>query len=217
MNNVMIRVSALILISSIAWSSLIAWGAHTNANSSNALFQFHPPLMAFGFLVFMTSGLLSIINKKCKLLHSIFQIIASICVLTGVIVVMIAKTKNNEIHFQSAHAAIGLLAFIGVLYQCILGFLKYSGNTGRYRSHGLIGIATYTFGISALLIASSAYLCGNIVQSDKPGTYECADADLIGMQYSVTMLIPAVLVVVLYIRHVAQPRVYYPNVYSSFE
>ena len=122
----MIRaLSILLSISLLVWSSFILWGAYQNANTHNKLFQFHPPLMAFGFMVFMTGGLLSVVNKKSQLMHVSFQLIGAICILTGLLVVVLAKTRSGESHFNSTHSVIGLTAVLGLVYQIINGMLKW--------------------------------------------------------------------------------------------
>ena len=209
----MIRaISILLSITLLVWSSFILWGAYQNANKQNTLFQFHPPLMAFGFMVFMTGGLLSVVNKKSQLMHVSLQLIGSICILTGLLVVVLAKSYAGESHFNSTHSVIGLTAVLGLVYQIINGMLKLCNNNGGFvKSHGLSGVGIYLLGVCALLVACSSYLCGNITIPKAPGTYECDSPEINSIRFSITLILPAILVVLLYIKH-AKVRVHrYPN------
>ena len=199
-------VSAIITTSAASWCSLIAIGAYQQSNDTNYFFQYHPPFMAFGFLFFMTSGLLAPVNKLGRKIHSALQIMSVVCGTTGVTIVIVAKQNSGEPHLSSTHSVIGIIAVSGLIVQFISGLFKYYRPSFVIRWHGLVGIATYLCGIGALLTACVSYLCGNITSPDVKGSYICKDADTDSIKYAISMFIPAITCIMLYVNKLSDPN-----------
>ena len=188
----------LIFIGISIWCGFLSFGAYLNSSPTNDLFPFHPPFMAFGFLFCLTCGILSFVNKNKSSFHVFFQILGTVCITIGFAIVVSAKNNVGEEHFKSTHAVIGLISVICSWIQLFSGVLKYNKSSHNIlKNHGGFGILTYILGISALLIASSTYLCGNILLENKSNI--CVDEDYISMQYSVSMIVLSSLTVMLYI------------------
>ena len=184
---------------SLIWSIFISIGAYNNSNINNTLFQFHPPLMSFGFFFFLHAGILSFVDNLNRNIHIILQTLGSICILAGFLIVIIAKSLANEPHFKTSHSVIGLCAIIGVFIQFISGILKIKSNNIFLKQHGGFGIFTFLLGIASLLIACTVYLCGNITVPDIKGTYTCKNSDYDSMKYNVTLVLCAFFTIMLYI------------------
>ena len=188
----------LTFISISVWCGSISFGAASNYSSTNNLFPFHPPFMAFGFLFCFTSGILTSVLGWKKGYHIFFQILGTICITIGFAIVVQAKSYVNEEHFKSPHSIIGFISVLSCWFQLITGIAKINKSKNLFlKNHGGFGFFTYILGISALLIASVNYLCGNILIEIKSNF--CVDEEEISSIYSATLVIICGLSVMLYI------------------
>ena len=208
-------VSIIIFCSSIIWCSFLSFGAYLNSSPTNDLFPFHPPFMAFGFLFCFTSGILSLANNHSKNTHIFFQILGTIFITIGFAIVVQAKNNVNEEHLKSSHSVIGVLSVICSWLQLISGIAKVNKSKKTFlKNHGGFGILTYVLGISALLIATTTYLCGNILKQNTLNI--CLNEETISMQYSVCMIVIASVSLMLYINKPPQKKISFADSIQNY-
>ena len=131
------------------------------------LFAWHPTLMSIGFLLFMTSGLvayrspyLSTSRTAARTAHIVLQVLGSLTVFAGLIIIIVNKLSLSppHAHFQSAHSIMGLIAIVLVFVQFCTGLFKASMVPQKYlKWHGDVGHLGYVFGVAALILGLTEF------------------------------------------------------------
>ncbi|KAL1490514.1 hypothetical protein ABEB36_013195 [Hypothenemus hampei] len=140
-------------------------------NGDFEFFTWHPLLMAFGWMLLMTEGLLSI-NKyntfwrqKTKGSFRVkvhFVTISGGYLLStiGSAIVYINKEKLGKSHYQSWHALFGLIALISAIPPLINGLALWYNKELAIKKpklvkfvHVLSGTSSFTFGALSLLLS----------------------------------------------------------------
>ncbi|XP_013185953.1 transmembrane reductase CYB561D2 [Amyelois transitella] len=166
--NATTRPSYLNILSNLL--SLIFVGIITYCSFLNGitLFSFHPPLMAIGWLIIMTSAINAITPgdlatewmpiRLRSARHWVLQLFGAILIAAGFLVIMSNKIINNKPHFGTLHAKFGLsslifmvgtmLGGIGALYS--LKLKHYLPPIYTKLIHASVGLVTFSLGIATI-------------------------------------------------------------------
>lgn len=163
----------------VAWIAVLGGGLRlspkivdetTGANDTSGLFNWHPLLMVFAFVVCMGEAVLAykqpIINlpdrPARKTWHAALHtaaMLAGVLGLTAVIKSHTLKRPDPMNNFYSVHSFIGLTVLSLFLLQYILGVLAYlapkfsTSNRAAFGAlHAFLGLTTFTGGIAAMAI-----------------------------------------------------------------
>ncbi|CAI6334567.1 unnamed protein product [Periconia digitata] len=107
----------------------IIWGAIFTHDL--IFFSAHPLLNSAG-LLFVTQAALVLQpthtpsqKRTGTLLHFLFHIIGLSALLSGLIIIEINKRGPGHAHFESPHAILGLVFYITIFLQAVVGFTQY--------------------------------------------------------------------------------------------
>ncbi|KAK9460235.1 uncharacterized protein V1516DRAFT_627500 [Lipomyces oligophaga] len=132
-------------------------------------FTGHPALNNFALLMLVQSMILvqptaTTAEKKLgALVHGVFNLFGAICYVVAFGIVFINKTTNGGAHLHSAHAVVGLLAYVILFINIGIGFTQYwmpalYGGTSRakamYKYHRVIGYVSLFFTLLAFALAT---------------------------------------------------------------
>ncbi|XP_053600159.1 transmembrane reductase CYB561D2-like isoform X2 [Plodia interpunctella] len=150
--------------------SLVFVGIVTYCSFVNGitLFSFHPPLMAIGWMIIMTSAINAISPgdlatewmpiRLRSARHWVLQLFGAILILAGFLVILSNKIINNKPHFATLHAKFGLSALIFMAATMLGGIgALYSLKLKHYLApiytkllHASIGLVTFSLGVVAI-------------------------------------------------------------------
>ncbi|KAF2747085.1 hypothetical protein M011DRAFT_467975 [Sporormia fimetaria CBS 119925] len=132
-------------------------------------FSAHPLLNSAG-LVLVTQAALILQpthtpeqKRAGTLAHAGFHIIGISALLTGLIIIEINKRGPGHEHFASPHAILGLIFYITILIQAVVGFTQYStpnlyGSVENakavYKYHRMAGYVIATLGLATVCAAT---------------------------------------------------------------
>lgn len=132
----------------------------------HSIFQWHPILMVFAFILWMTQSLtvyhwLPLENKTVtRLVHAFFGILFLCFCVCGIAVIVRSKTQVDDVHFEEAHERIGLALFVMILIQVLIGIVKLTGilalDKKFMRWHGRMG--QIIFAVALVTIATGVAL-----------------------------------------------------------
>lgn len=170
------------------------------------LLAYHPFMMSLGFIMFMTSAILTYIGATDRVfarkLHVLLQCIAFVCMILGLILIIMNKMEQGKDQFQSTHSWLGLIAIVGVILQSMTGVVKYI-NLPRLtiHSHGLVGLASWVVGMFALMLGVNDYA------ARRSGLgWEDSLWDQFGYKQFAVLLPSFLIVVILYAWHLEHTR-----------
>ncbi|KAJ8058092.1 hypothetical protein OCU04_012951 [Sclerotinia nivalis] len=113
----------LILLVAHIWASILL--------SPLILFSAHPLLNSSG-LLFLTQGILILQpthtatqKRQGTLTHAGFNGVAGSLLIAGLVIIEVNKFAHHGIHFESAHAILGLTTYILLLLQSLIGITQY--------------------------------------------------------------------------------------------
>jgi hypothetical protein len=95
------------------------------------LFSSHPLLNSSGILLITQAALIlqpthtSEQRRLGTLIHATLANIGMLCLLAGFIVIEVNKSKSHRAHFESPHSIMGMITYILILIQSIVGVLQF--------------------------------------------------------------------------------------------
>ncbi|EMF12734.1 uncharacterized protein SEPMUDRAFT_149312 [Sphaerulina musiva SO2202] len=111
------------IIAAIVWGSVFS--------NDLILFSAHPLLNSAGFLLLIQAILVvqpthtAQQKKEGTYAHAALNDIGVLAAIAGLVVIEYNKISHNGTHFESAHARLGLVAYILVILQVLVGFTQY--------------------------------------------------------------------------------------------
>ncbi|KAI9648723.1 hypothetical protein NHQ30_003363 [Ciborinia camelliae] len=173
----------LILLVAHVWASIFL--------SPLMLFSAHPLLNSAGLLV-LAQGILILQpthtatqKREGTIAHAGINALAGSALIAGLVIIEVNKFRHNGTHFESPHAILGLITYILLLVQSLVGFTQYytpslygdiSTAKSIYKYHRLSGYlvlllmlatisaATWTdFNVNALHIKSWAIIVCSVL------------------------------------------------------
>jgi len=146
---------------------IVIWTAVFTTDLS--LFSAHPLLNSLGLVLLFESTLIlqptHTPDQKHKgaIIHSILNGLAFLFYAAAFIVIVVNKFRHNGTHFESPHAILGLITYIGILLQALVGFAQFytPGVFGSiekaksiYKYHRLSGYALQLLLLSTVIAAT---------------------------------------------------------------
>ncbi|CAD6445480.1 ddfba0c9-58e8-4ab4-bf2a-cabf86f5da26 [Sclerotinia trifoliorum] len=117
--------TGLLLLIAHVWASIFL------SPTGLILFSAHP-LLNSGGLLFLTQGILILQpthtaaqKRQGTLTHAGFNSVALSLLVAGLVVIEVNKFAHRGIHFESAHAILGLTTYILLLLQSLIGTTQY--------------------------------------------------------------------------------------------
>ncbi|KAM3080125.1 hypothetical protein ACMFMF_003535 [Clarireedia jacksonii] len=116
------QVGAVLLVAHI-WASILL--------SPIMLFSAHPLLNSAGVLVLLQSALIlqpthtAAQKRNGTLVHASLNSVAASVFIAGLVVIEVNKFAHNGTHFESGHAILGLITYILLLIQSVVGVTQY--------------------------------------------------------------------------------------------
>ncbi|KAK7203371.1 hypothetical protein BZA70DRAFT_283529 [Myxozyma melibiosi] len=165
-NLVSSRSSILAQVGIIGMFFYVVWRIMT---SDIIFFTGHPALNNFAILMLVQSIILvqptaTTAEKQLgAMVHGLFNLFGAICYVMAFGIVFINKTSNGGAHIHSAHAAVGLLTYVILLVNVIIGFTQYwmpgiYGSVTRakslYKYHRVLGYIGLFFSFLATGLAT---------------------------------------------------------------
>lgn len=153
----------------------IVWGAILSQKL--IFFSAHPLLNSAGFLLAIQAALIlqpthTPAQKRAgTVAHFLFHAVGASALTTGLIIIEINKAGPGHEHFASAHARLGLIFYIAVYLQALVGFTQYytpnlyggvENAKKIYKYHRITGYAIATLGLATICAASWTYYGDNI-------------------------------------------------------
>lgn len=147
------------------------------SNFEIKLFSFHPILNTFIFGFLIIDGILkarqmnSTPSEKSKILfkHIYIQLISLFLSIISFSISFFYKFFNNQNHFQTFHSRLGLLTFIFLLLNSIIGISNHLGLTkGKFKdSHIYLANIIIYLGLLSILfgLLSDYYISLNLILS----------------------------------------------------
>ncbi|KAL9531341.1 hypothetical protein SMMN14_05229 [Sphaerulina musiva] len=111
------------IIAAIVWGSVFS--------NDLILFSAHPLLNSAAFLLLIQAILVvqpthtAQQKKEGTYAHAALNDIGVLAAIAGLVVIEYNKISHNGTHFESAHARLGLVAYILVILQVLVGFTQY--------------------------------------------------------------------------------------------
>lgn len=111
------------IIAAIVWGSVFS--------NDLILFSVHPLLNSAAFLLLIQAILVvqpthtAQQKKEGTYAHAALNDIGVLTAIAGLVVIEYNKISHNGTHFESAHARLGLVAYILVILQVLVGFTQY--------------------------------------------------------------------------------------------
>ena len=111
-------------------------------------------------------------KRTGTLYHFGFNSIATLCLLSGFIIIEINKRGPGHEHFASPHAILGLITYISILLQALVGFTQYftPGVYGGvenakkvYKWHRRAGYVILPLGLATVCAASETYYAKKVL------------------------------------------------------
>ncbi|CAO2654152.1 Nn.00g108850.m01.CDS01 [Neocucurbitaria sp. VM-36] len=145
----------------------IVWGAILSQKL--IFFSAHPLLNSAGFLLAIQAALVlqpthTPEQKRAgTLAHFLFHVFGATALTAGLIIIEINKAGPGHEHFESPHARLGLLFYILVYIQAIVGFTQYyvpslyggiENAKSIYKYHRVFGYIIATLGLATICAAS---------------------------------------------------------------
>ncbi|KAF2135034.1 hypothetical protein P153DRAFT_362736 [Dothidotthia symphoricarpi CBS 119687] len=145
----------------------IIWGAIFSHKL--IFFSAHPLLNSAGFLLAIQAALVlqpthTPAQKRAgTLAHALFHVFGATALTAGLIIIEMNKAGPGHEHFASAHARLGLIFYITVYLQAVVGFTQYYtpslyggvDNAKKiYKYHRVAGYLIATLGLATICAAS---------------------------------------------------------------
>lgn len=145
----------------------IVWGAILSQRL--IFFSAHPLLNSAGFLLAIQAALVlqpthTPEQKRAgTLAHFLLHVVGTTALTTGLVVIEVNKAGPGHEHFASAHARLGLLFYVLVYLQALVGFTQYYvpslyGSVEKaksvYKYHRLAGYLITVLGLATICAAS---------------------------------------------------------------
>ncbi|KAF2763939.1 hypothetical protein EJ03DRAFT_332298 [Teratosphaeria nubilosa] len=161
-----------------AWIlAAIVWGAVLS--NDLMLFSAHPLLNSAALLFFIQGTLIlqPTATPKQKTqgtyVHAALNDVAFLAALAGLIIIEYNKFDHNGIHFESAHAILGLITYILVVVQLIVGITQYftpklygsvDNAKSMYKYHRLSGYVILLLMLATVCAATQTTFNVNVLQ-----------------------------------------------------
>ncbi|KAF1985849.1 hypothetical protein K402DRAFT_421773 [Aulographum hederae CBS 113979] len=145
----------------------IVWGAMFSHKIM--LFTAHPLLNSAGLLL-ITQGILVLQpthtaqqKKQGTYVHAGLVDVGIAALIAGLVIIEVNKFGHGGIHFESAHAILGLITYIFLFLQAIVGFTQYFvpqiyggvDNAKKiYKYHRMSGYVILTLGLATVCAAT---------------------------------------------------------------
>ncbi|KAF2649556.1 hypothetical protein K491DRAFT_697990 [Lophiostoma macrostomum CBS 122681] len=145
----------------------IVWGAIFSEKF--IFFSAHPLLNSAGLLLITQAALIlqpthtPTQKRSGTLLHFIFNILGISSLLAGLIIIEINKAGPGHEHFESPHAILGLLFYITIFVQALVGFTQYftpalyggvDNAKAVWKYHRVSGYVVTTLGLATVAAAT---------------------------------------------------------------
>jgi len=158
--------NVLVQLTLVAIAGLIIF--KTVEQAGIVLYTFHPVLMAIGYLILVSHGILTMADKnaftqnfdyhKRITAHWVVQAIALTLITAAQSAIYINKNRNGYPHYQSIHSIFGLITYLTTLSATLGGtFNKYSYSLRNFVKpavikvgHAFAGIAVYVLAIATI-------------------------------------------------------------------
>ncbi|KAF2478169.1 uncharacterized protein BDR25DRAFT_275955 [Lindgomyces ingoldianus] len=145
----------------------IVWGAIFSHNL--IFFSSHPLLNSAGILLITQAALIlqpthtPSQKRDGTLAHFALNLVGISALLAGLIIIEINKAGPGHAHFESPHAILGLITYISIFLQAIVGFTQYwtpslYGGVDKakavWKYHRVSGYMVATLGLATICAAS---------------------------------------------------------------
>ncbi|TGO10316.1 hypothetical protein BTUL_0138g00030 [Botrytis tulipae] len=181
------QVGLLLLVAHI-WASIFLYPL--------MLFSAHPLLNSAALLV-LTQGILILQpthtatqKRQGTIAHAGINALASSLLIAGLVVIEVNKFAHNGTHFESAHAILGLITYILLLIQSLVGFTQYftpslygdiSTAKSIYKYHRLSGYLVLLLMLATIAAATWTPFNVNALHIKSWAVIVCAVLILIGI------------------------------------
>ncbi|ESZ98800.1 hypothetical protein SBOR_0799 [Sclerotinia borealis F-4128] len=178
----------LVLLVAHVWASIFL--------SPLMLFSAHPLLNSAGLLV-LTQGILILQpthtatqKRQGTLAHAGINALAGSILVAGLVVIEVNKFAHNGTHFVSAHAILGLITYLLLFVQALVGFTQYytpslygSVSTAKsiYKYHRLSGYLILLLILATISAATWTDFNVNLLHIKSWAIIICAVLVLIGI------------------------------------
>ncbi|KAI9746157.1 MAG: hypothetical protein M1818_000838 [Claussenomyces sp. TS43310] len=151
----------LILLTAIVWASIFLHPL--------SLFSAHPLLNSSGIFIFAESILLlqpthtPEQKRRGTIAHAVLNTLAADALLAGLVIIEYNKFAHDAIHFTSPHGILGLITYIFLAIQVLIGFTQYfvpqlygSADTAKamYKWHRLSGYIVLSMMLATVAAAT---------------------------------------------------------------
>nr|XP_023927812.1 uncharacterized protein LOC112039189 [Quercus suber] len=161
-----------------AWIlAAIVWGSVFSHDLM--LFSAHPLLNSAAVLLFI-QGILIVQptatakqKKQGTYAHAAFNDVALLAAVAGLVVIEYNKVSHNGTHFESAHAVLGLITYILVVAQALVGITSYftpalyggvDNAKALYKYHRVGGYITLLLMLATVCAATQTTFNVNVLQ-----------------------------------------------------
>jgi predicted ferric reductase len=96
-------------------------------------------------------------------IHAAIQDLAVACLIAGLVIIEINKYKSHREHFESPHAIMGMITYVSVILQALIGAAQFftpglfggvDNAKAIYKYHRWAGYAIFTFGLATVCAAT---------------------------------------------------------------
>jgi len=161
-----------------AWIlAAIVWGSVFS--NDLMLFSVHP-LLNSAALLFLVQGILILQpthtakqKKQGTYTHAAFNDIAVLTAIAGLVIIEYNKIKDGNPHFESPHAILGIVTYIMIILQAIVGITQYftpglyggvDNAKALYKYHRVFGYLTLLVMLATICAATQTGFNVNILQ-----------------------------------------------------
>ncbi|KAJ4347158.1 uncharacterized protein N0V89_011096 [Didymosphaeria variabile] len=145
----------------------IIWGAILSHDL--IFFSAHPLLNSAGLLLVTQAALIlqpthtADQKRTGTLLHALFHLFGLSALLSGLVIIELNKAGPGHEHFESPHAILGLIFYVAILLQAVVGFTQYYtpslyGGVDQakaiWKYHRAAGYVVATVGLATVCAAS---------------------------------------------------------------
>ncbi|KAL2411325.1 hypothetical protein ABEF95_000514 [Exophiala dermatitidis] len=165
----LIKGTAILAQAGIVILTALVWAAVFQADL--IFFSFHPLLNSFALLL-LVQGVLVLqptALQKDKIngtyTHAVFNGLAVAALISGLVIIEMNKASHPETRFQSVHGKMGLVAYILIFLQWLVGFTSFFAPELVYRSvdraksiykyHRIAGYTILTFLLAVVAAATT--------------------------------------------------------------
>jgi len=120
----------LLVLAVVIWTAIFSM-PFSYLRDNLALFSAHPLLNSLGLVLLFESILIlqptySQVQKyNGAIIHSILNGLAFLLFAGAFVVIVVNKFRHSGSHFESPHAILGLITYVGIIIQVIIGFTQF--------------------------------------------------------------------------------------------